>query len=101
MKANGDLEEIWTLDPAIKSRVLYRLSYQVIVVPKLWIEHRLEDYKAPVIAVILFRQKFVGEGSRTRTTSFNVGWISDPINYLYSKSAVLEKVGLEPTTYPY
>ena len=32
-------------------------------------------------------------GSRTRTTSFNVGGISDPLNYLYSKSAFFRKGG--------
>ena len=40
-------------------------------------------------------------GSQTRTTSFNVGGISNPMRYHYSKSAFLEKVGLEPTTYPW
>ena len=32
-------------------------------------------------------------GIRTRTTSFNVGGISDPLNYLYSKSAFFRKGG--------
>ena len=46
--------------------------------------------------IYLFRHTCIfgaNSGSRTRTTSFNVGGISDPLNYLYSKSAFFRKDG--------